>query len=166
MPCNNCELEQRSGRSSPMVARNVLGSKSRLFMPDLEGPKRDWVQHPIPLGSHPRTRSVSSESAALCHWQHFVIDGVGEFSSLSRLGGEFNSPCKHGHTPSCASDRKARSKAARESARRVSHGKRKLYPTQVRESAWNCCLFQFHEQQNEDRPHSNGYRQLNQLCVS
>ena len=27
-------------------------------------------------------------------------------------------------------------------------------------------LFQFHEEQDEDRPHPHGYRELNQLCVS
>jgi hypothetical protein len=30
----------------------------------------------------------------------------------------------------------------------------------------HCFLFQFHEEQNEDRPYPNGYRKLNQLCVS
>ena len=31
---------------------------------------------------------------------------------------------------------------------------------------WTRSLFQFHEEQNEDCPHANGYRKLNQLCVS
>jgi hypothetical protein len=34
-------------------------------------------------------------------------------------------------------------------------------PTQNRDAY----LFQFHEQQNEDRPHCKGYRKLNQLRV-
>ena len=53
-------------------------------------PRSDWVLHPIPEGSHPRTRVVSSNR------QHFLVDGVGEFPGLSRFRCYFDSSCKHG----------------------------------------------------------------------